>query len=186
MRSPVIWLLGGIYFTIALGIYTISFWLPTIISRSGVESTVTVGLLSAVPFLFAVVAMVWVATHADRTGERRWHTAVPCAVGGIGLVAVGLTQSATVPALVALTVAAAAISSAQAAFWSLPTALLSGVGAAAGIALVNSIGNVAGAVSTSLVGVVSEATGSTAGSLYLFGGVLVVGGGLVLALRIGR
>ncbi|WP_224401616.1 MFS transporter [Pseudonocardia sp. ICBG1034] len=183
LRSPAVWLLGGIYFAVALGIYTISFWLPTIISRSGVESTLAVGLLSAVPYLVAVVAMVAVATHGDRTGERRWHTTVPTVVGGLGLVAVGLTQSSTVLALLALTVAAAAISSAQAAFWSLPAALLSGVGAAAGIALVNSIGNVAGAVSTSLVGVVSDATGSTASSLYLFGGVLVAGGLLVLAVR---
>ncbi|ALE78780.1 MFS transporter [Pseudonocardia sp. AL041005-10] len=183
LRSGTVWLLGGIYFAVALGIYTISFWLPTIISRSGVESTVTVGLLSAVPYLVAVVAMVAVATHGDRTGERRWHTAVPCVLGGLGLVAVGFTQSSTVWALVALTVAAAAISSAQAAFWSLPAALLSGVGAAAGIALVNSIGNVAGAVSTSLVGIVSDATGSTASSLYLFGVVLGVGGVLVLAVR---
>lgn len=183
LRSPVVWLLGGIYFAVALGIYTISFWLPTILSRSGVQSTVAVGLLSAVPYLVAVVAMIAVATHGDRTGERRRHTAVPTVVGGLGLVAVGLTQSSTVLALVALTVAAAAVSSAQAAFWSLPAALLSGVGAAAGIALVNSIGNVAGAVSTSLVGLVSGATGSTASSLYLFGGVLVAGGLLVLAVR---
>ncbi|ANY05660.1 MFS transporter [Pseudonocardia sp. HH130630-07] len=183
LRSPVVWLLGAIYFAVALGIYTISFWLPTILSRSGVESTVVVGLLSAVPYLVAVVAMVWVAAHGDRTGERRWHTAVPCVLGGLGLVAVGLTESTTVPALLALTLAAAAVSAAQAAFWSLPAALLSGVGAAAGIALVNSIGNVAGAVSTSLVGVVANATGSTAAGLYLFGIVLVAGGALVLALE---
>ncbi|MEQ3548885.1 MFS transporter [Pseudonocardia nematodicida] len=183
MRSPVIWLLGGIYFAVALGIYTISFWLPTILSRSGVESTVAVGFLSAVPYLVAVVAMVAVAANGDRTGERRWHTAVPCALGGVGLIAVGMTQSSTVLALIALTVAAAAISSAQAAFWSLPAALLSGVGAAAGIALVNSIGNIAGAVSTSLVGVISDATGSTATSLYVFGVVLVLGGALVLTLK---
>ncbi|MEJ8278352.1 MFS transporter [Pseudonocardia spirodelae] len=183
LRSGSVWLLGGIYFAVALGIYTISFWLPTIISRSGVESPLAVGLLAAVPYLVAVVAMVAVATHGDRSGERRWHTAVPTVVGGIGLVAVGLTQSSTVWALLALTVAAAAVSSAQAAFWSLPAALLSGVGAAAGIALVNSIGNVAGAVSTSLVGIVADATGSTASSLYLFGAVLVAGGLLVLTVR---
>ncbi|RZT87990.1 D-galactonate transporter [Pseudonocardia sediminis] len=186
LRSGTMWLLGGIYFCVALGIYTISFWLPTIISDSGVDSALTVGLLSALPYLVAVVAMVAVAAHGDRTGERRWHTAVPCAVGGLGLVATAMSLQSTVFALLALTVAAAAISSAQAAFWSLPSALLTGAGAAAGIALVNSVGNVSGAVSTSLVGFLTSLTGSTASSLYLFGAVLVVGGALVLVLSPSR
>lgn len=183
LRSGSVWLLGTVYFVVALGIYTISFWLPTIISRSGVQSTVTVGLLSAVPYIVAVVAMVGVATHGDRTGERRWHTVAPCVLGGLALVATAAVQGSTVLALLTLTVAAAGISSAQAAFWSLPSALLAGAGAAAGIALVNSVGNISGAVSTSLVGLLSDATGSTASSLYVFGGVLVLGGFLVLGLR---
>ena len=182
VRSPTVWLLGGIYFCVALGIYTISFWLPTIISDSGVESALSVGLLSALPYLVAVVAMVAVAAHGDRTGERRWHTAVPCVVGGLALVATAMSLQSTALALVALSVAAAGISTAQAAFWSLPSALLTGAGAAAGIALVNSVGNISGAVSTSLIGALSSWTGSTATGLYVFGIVLVVGGVLVLRL----
>lgn len=186
MRSGPIWLLGAVYFCVALGIYTISFWLPTIIKGSGVASPLTIGLLSAVPYLVAVVAMVAVAAHGDRTGERRWHTAVPCVVGGLALVATAMSLQSTVLALLALTVAAVGVSSAQAAFWSLPSALLAGAGAAAGIALVNSVGNISGAVSTSLVGFLTSLTGSTASSLYLFGAVLVVGGGLVLLLSPAR
>lgn len=182
LRSGRVWLLGAIYFTVALGIYTVSFWLPTIISDSGVESPLVVGLLSAVPYLVAVLAMVLVAGHGDRTGERRWHTAIPCVLGGVALALTAMSLGNTVAALLALTLAAASISSAQAAFWSLPSALLAGAGAAAGIALVNSVGNISGAVSTSLVGWISDLTGSTASTLYAFGAVMVVGGALVLLL----
>jgi MFS-type transporter involved in bile tolerance (Atg22 family) len=69
---------------------------------------------------------------------------------------------------------------AQASFWALPAAFLSGTGAAAGIALINSVGNIGGAVATSLVGWLSDLTGSTAASLFPFGVALVVGGLLVL------
>lgn len=182
LRSGRVWLLGAIYFCVALGIYTISFWLPSIISDSGVDSALTVGLLSAVPYLVAVVAMVAVATHGDRTGERRWHTAIPCALAGLALILTAMSLGNTVLALLALALAAASVSSAQAAFWSLPSALLAGAGAAAGIALVNSIGNISGAVSTSLVGWLSELTGSTASTLYAFGVVMIAGGALVLLL----
>ncbi len=182
MRSGRVWLLGAIYFCVALGIYTVSFWLPSIISDSGVDSPLVVGLLSAVPYLVAVVAMVLVASHGDRTGERRWHTAVPCALGGLALVLTAMALDDTLLALLALTLAAASVSSANAEFWSLPSALLAGAGAAAGIALVNSIGNISGAVSTSLVGWISELTGSTASTLYAFGVVMVVGAALVLLL----
>lgn len=182
LRSGKVWLLGAIYFGVALGIYTVSFWLPSILSDSGVESPLAVGLLSAVPYLVAVVAMVAVAAHGDRTGERRWHTAVPCALGGLALILTALSLGNTVLALLSLTLAAASISSAQAAFWSLPSALLAGAGAAAGIALVNSVGNISGAVSTSLVGWLSEVTGSPASTLYAFGAVMVVGAALVLLL----
>lgn len=182
MRSGRVWLLGAIYFCVALGIYTVSFWLPSIISDTGVESPLVVGLLSAVPYVVAVVAMVLVAGHGDRTGERRWHTAVPCVLAGLALALTALSLDNTVLALLALTLAAASVSSAQAAFWSLPSTLLAGAGAAAGIALVNSIGNISGAVSTSLVGWLSEVTGSPASTLYAFGAVMVVGGALVLLL----
>ena len=183
LRSGRVWLLGVIYFCVALGIYTVSFWLPTIIKTSGVRSVLAVGLLSALPYLVAVVAMLAVAGHADRSGERRWHTALPCVVGGIGLAAAAaVTGSGTVAALVALSVAAAGISAGQAAFWSLPSTLLTGAAAAAGIALVNAVGNISGAVSTTLVGWLSETTGSKAACLYLFGAALVLGGLLVLAL----
>lgn len=182
LRSKRVWLLSAIYFCVALGIYTISFWLPTIIEDSGVASPLAVGLLSAVPYLVAIVAMVLIAGNSDRTGERRGHTAVLCVVTGLALVLTAPALGSTWLAMIALTFAAAGVSSAQAVFWTLPPAFLTGVGAAAGIALVNSVGNISGMVSTSLTGWLTELTGSTASSLYLFGAVVVLGGLLTLRL----
>jgi D-galactonate transporter len=180
LRSGRVWLLSGIYFGIALGIYVISFWLPTIIQRSGVDSALTIGLLTAIPYTVALIAMIANSSHADATGERRWHTIIPCVTTAFGLVLTGMFADNPVIALVGLVIAAASISTAQAAFWSLPAAFLSGVAAAAGIALINSIGNISGMVSTSVVGWMSDVTGSTASSLYAIAVLLVIGGLLLL------
>nr|WP_285654032.1 MFS transporter [Actinomycetospora sp. NBRC 106375] len=126
--------------------------------------------------------MIAWSAHGDRTGERRWHTVIPCLVTALGLVLTAVFLQSTALAVGAMVLVAAGVSTAQAAFWSIPSALLSGAGAAAGIALVNSIGNIGGAVATSLVGWLSDLTGSTASSLYPFGAVLLVGGLLVLLL----
>ncbi|PBC51884.1 MFS transporter [Rhodococcus sp. ACS1] len=180
LKSPKVWLLSGVYFCIAMGIYIVSFWVPTIIHRSGVSGGLQIGLLTALPYLAAVVAMVTTSSHADRTGERRWHTALPCWATAIGLLITGLGAHNTVLAVAGLTIAAAGASTAQAAFWSLPSAFLAGVGAAAGIALINSVGNIAGTVSTSVVGWLAVLTGSTTTSLYACAVILVLGGALVL------
>lgn len=101
-------------------------------------------------------------------------------VTGVGLVATAVSLDSTVLAVASTVLVAAGVSTAQAAFWAMSAGFLTGTGAAAGIALIDSIGNIGGAVSTSLVGVLSDVTGSTAASLYPFGVVLVVGGLLVL------
>jgi D-galactonate transporter len=180
LKSSKVWLLSGIYFCVALGIYIISFWLPTIINRSGVNGGLTIGLLTALPYIAAVIVMVTTTSHADKHGERRWHTTIPCWATATGLVITGLGANNTTVAMIGLVIAAAGASTAQAAFWSLPAAFLAGIGAAAGIALINSVGNISGMVSTSVVGWLSDITGSTTTSLYAVAAVLVLGGALIL------
>jgi D-galactonate transporter len=180
LASPQVWLLCAIYLTIALGIYLVSFWLPSIIARTGVADPLTIGLLTAVPYVVAVVAMIVWNGHADKTGERRWHTVIPCLVTAVGLVATALVLDSTVLAVAAMVLVAAGASTAQAAFWGIPSGMLTGAAAAAGLALVNSIGNIGGALSTSMVGWLTDLTGSPASSLYACGALLVIGGLLVL------
>jgi D-galactonate transporter len=178
--TPRVWLLSAAYFCIASGIYIVSFWLPTIIKQTGVADPFKIGLLTAIPYLVAVGAMITVCSHGDRKKERRWHTALPAAVGAIGLAVTAAATGDTLIAMIGLTLAAAGASTSQAAFWTLPATFLGGMAAAAGIALVNSVGNVAGFASTYAVGWLADLTHSNVVSLYLFGGVLLLGGVLVL------
>ena len=107
-----VWLLGIIYFSIACGIYIVSFWLPSLIKQSGVDDPLTIGLLSACPYIVAVVAMIAVNTHADRVRERRWHTALPAVACGLGLALTAGASGHTAWAMIGLTIAAAGASAA--------------------------------------------------------------------------
>jgi len=178
--EPKVWLLSGIYFCIVCGIYIISFWLPSLIRAAGVSDTLTIGFLSAIPYIAAIVAMIAVNVSGDRLRERRWHTLLPAVVCGVGLLLAGFAGKNVVLAMLGLTLAAAGASSAQASFWCLPAAFLGGAAAAAGIALINSIGNIAGFVSNFFVGWMTDLTGSSQSALYLFGAIVIVGGVFIL------
>jgi D-galactonate transporter len=181
-KSGRVWLLGVIYFAIASGIYIISFWVPTIIKQTGVTDPLHIGLLTAVPYIVAIVAMVLTNSHADRVRERRWHTVIPTLVTAAGLVVTALATHNTLIAMAGLTLAAAGASSCQSSFWTFPANLLAGAAAAAGIALINSVGNIGGFASTFVVGWLTDLTHSTSASLYLFAGLLVVAALLLLTI----
>lgn len=175
-----VWLLGIIYFALVCGIYIISFWLPSLIKQTGVSDPLKIGLLAAVPYIAAIIAMIAVNVSGDRMRERRWHSLLPAVAAGIGLAMTGFAGTNILLAMVGLTIATAGASSAQASFWCLPPAFLGGAAAAAGIALINSLGNIAGFVSTFLVGWMTDLTHSSVSALYLFGAIVAIGGVLIL------
>ena len=179
--SAKVWLLALIYFLFVMGLYGVSFWLPQMIKSSGVRDVFDVGLLAAIPYVVAALAMVLAARHSDRSGERRWHTACAALAGAAGLIGATVYSDNTVIAMVALSVATAGILSTFPLFWSLPTAMLGGAAAAAGIALINSVGNLAGFVSPYLVGAVKDATGSTGAGMMALAASLLAGAVLVVA-----
>ncbi|MBV7538079.1 MFS transporter [Duganella sp. sic0402] len=180
-RSGKVWLLALVYFLCVMGLYGVSFWLPQLIKNSGVSDVFDIGLLSAVPYCVAAVTMVLAARHSDRSGERRWHIAVAALAGALGLLLATLYSDNTVIALAALSVATAGILSTFPIFWSLPTAMLGGAAAAAGIAMINSIGNLAGFVAPYLVGAIRDATYSTAAGMALIAASLLAGAVLVVS-----
>ncbi|MDR7047640.1 D-galactonate transporter [Duganella sp. 3397] len=182
-RSGKIWLLALVYFLFVMGLYGVSFWLPQLIKNSGVADVFHIGLLTAIPYCVAAVVMVLAARHSDRTGERRWHAACAGVAGALGLVVATAYSDNTVIALAALSVATAGILSTFPIFWSLPTAMLGGAAAAAGIAMINSLGNLAGFVSPYLVGAIKDATNSTASGIYLLAASLVAGAVLVVTME---
>jgi len=175
-KSGRVWLLGVIYFAIASGIYIVSFWVPSIIKQTGVSDPIYIGLLTALPYIVAIIAMIVTNARADRMRERRWHTVIPTLLTAVGLVITALSLHNTAIAMAGLTLAAAGASTSQSSFWTLPANLLAGAAAAAGIALINSVGNIGGFASTFVVGWMTDLTHSTSASLYLFAALLVLAG----------
>jgi D-galactonate transporter len=159
LGNPKVWLLAALYFFIVMGLYGISFWLPQIIRETITTDEQSIGWISAIPWLASAVCMVAVGGHSDRTGERSWHIAGACLAGSIAFAACSMPEVSGWYGILALSVATCGIMSALSCFWTLPSALLSGTAAAAGIALVNSVGNVAGYVSPEMAGMVRDATG---------------------------
>ena len=180
MLSPRVLMMSLIYFSFVMGLYGVSFWLPTIIKSTGVTDAFMIGLLSAIPFAAAVIAMVLVARSADRTRERRWHVAVPGFAGALGLVLSVVWAKDTTLAMAALTLATMGILTTLPLFWSLPTSFLAGTGAAAGIALINSIGNLAGFLSPYAVGWLKQATSANAAGMYMLAAFMILGGLLAI------
>jgi D-galactonate transporter len=179
-RDGRVWFGCLIYFCLVVGLYGISFWLPSIISDLGFKDPLQVGVLSAIPYAFAAVGMILVGRSSDRHRERRWHVAVPAAFGVIGLVASVLLADHVVLAITALTLATLGVMSGPPLFWNIPTAYLSGATAAAGIAIINSFGNLAGFVAPYLVGWIKDSTGSTAMGIYGIAAFLLLGAALVV------
>jgi D-galactonate transporter len=167
-----VWVLCAGYFGIIMGLYGISFWLPTLVKASGVSSSLDVGLLTMIPYGVAAIAMVMIGRSSDKTKERRWHVAVPAIVGAAGLVI-----STFVPHQ---PVFAVGIFGALSQFWTIPPAFMGGAAAAAGIAIINSVGNLAGFVSPYVVGWIKDATKSTDIGLYCVAASLIAAAAIIL------
>jgi ACS family tartrate transporter-like MFS transporter len=182
--EPRVWLLCVLYFTLAVGTNTFGFYIPTLIVWHNPRlNDQEVGWLAALPHLAAAVSMILVGLHSDRTGERRWHVAVPAFVAAAGW---GLCVFA--PSLwlflIGVSLAAAGMWSMLAPFWSLPTSFLSGAAAAGGIALINSLGNAGGFAGPYLFGWLRDPeSGSYAGGLGMLALILLFGGVLALCAR---
>ncbi len=180
---PGIWLLVLVYFGLDTVSYGISLWLPNLIrSLSGVSDFV-IGLLSTIPYIAAAISMVLVGMHSDRSGERRWHTALPAFVGASGLLLAAQSTS-VVPMIAGITVAVLGVFSMLGPFWTMPTSLLTGSAAAAAIALINSVGNLGGFFGPYILGLVRTHTGSFKNGLLVVGATLAVGGAIALLVRL--
>jgi sugar phosphate permease len=166
VRDIQLWTFCAIYFGILLGLAALSFWLPAIISSTGVKDSFHIGLLSIIPYGSAIVGMVLFGRSADARRERRWHMVLPLAVGAAGFAMIGIGGSATF-VMAGLTMAAVGVTSSMGLFWALPTAVLRGTAAAGGIGLISSAGIVAGFVSPYMIGTIKGLTHSIAPALYV-------------------
>jgi MFS transporter, ACS family, tartrate transporter len=183
ISNSTVWILSLVYFAIVFGLYGVTFWLPQIIQSVGSRSDFEIGMLSAIPFFGAAIAMVYVGRASDLSGERRWHLAFCAGVGAIGLMLASMTRS-PILSLGALSVAAAGIWGTFGPFWAMPPEFLSGTAAAGAIALINSIGNLGGFAGPYVVGIVKQRTHSFAGGMIVMAASLVAAGLLALTLPV--
>ena len=144
LKDPRVLSFGALYFFMVVNVYGISFWVGEIVDKVGGLSDVGKGFVTAIPYVVAIVGLVLIPRHSDRTGERKLHTAIPLALGAVAFAL--STVVSPVAAIAALAVGLFFLLGAHPVFWSMPAALLSGTAAAAGIALINSIGNLGGFV----------------------------------------
>lgn len=172
-REPRVWLLSLIYFGIVMGSYGIGFWLPSLIQAAGVHGAFQVGLWSALPNAAGIAGMLLLARSSDRWRERPLHVAGACVLGAIGLIGSALASDSLILSMAGLTVATFGIYAALPVFWTMPPLFLAGAASAAGIAVINSIGNLAGFVSPSIVGWIKQTTGSADNGLYVISGCLI-------------
>ncbi len=173
--DPRVWMMSLIYFAFVMGQYGLTFWMPTLVKSAGVTDTFMVGVLSAIPYVCAAITMVLIGRSADARRERRWHLVVPALMGAVGFAVVATAGHNVALSIVFLSLAAAGVLTCAPLFWSLPTAFLQGTAAAAGIAAINSVGNLAGFVSPYMIGALKDMTGSTSAGMYALAGVLVLG-----------
>ena len=173
LLHPTVWLLCVVMFCCQTGSYGLNLWIPQIVKEFSGLSNLLVGFITAIPYIGAAIAMVWVGSSSDRRNERFMHVAVPSLIGAAGFAASTLGL-AVVPAMVALTIAAMGDLSTRGPLWALPPRMLSGSALAAGIALINTIGSLGGFVGPTMVGYVRDTTGSFSGGLLFLAILLVV------------
>jgi ACS family tartrate transporter-like MFS transporter len=181
--SPRIWMLSLVYFGVPTTMYGVTLWLPSVIrSLSGLSYFLT-SLVSTLPFLLTAIAMVVIGMLSDRSGERRWHTAMPAFVGAVALVAAGYGHStAMVVACIGLGMACA--ESMVGPFWAMATSRMAGLPAAAGIAVINSFANLGGYFGPDIIGFFRKASGGFRGGLLAIAATLALSG--AVALIVGR
>jgi MFS family permease len=184
-----IWALALVYFCGNVCFYAVNFWMPTIIQELGLGPTefLKIGLVSMIPWGVAMIAQVTWAAHSDRTGERRFH-----AIGGLllamsGLILLAFVGHAPLASILGLSCVTAGILAYTAVFWTLPTAFLTGAASAAGIAWINSVGNLGGHFGPDLIGRIRTATGGDTQSAFLvLAAAALLGALIVLVLPTGQ
>jgi len=178
VRDRRLWLMAGIYFCVVLGQYGLTFWLPTIIRRTGVADPLWVGVLTAIPYICAIIALPLLGSSADKRRERRLHLAIPMLASAAAFATLPMLGSVG-PSIICVSIAAAGILASSSLFWALPTAVLSGMSAAAGIAAVNCFANLAGFFSPAIVGWLNDFTGHATAGLIFISTAVVLGAVLV-------
>jgi len=183
LTHPGVVLLALAYFCILSASWGFTLWLPKIVQRLSGLGTLKVSLISGLPFLIEIPVLLLLAWHSDKTGERRWHVAVPVGIGAVAFAVFASSEKIeanVVLGMVLLTIAIAGLHGYRASLWTLPTLFLSDVAAATGIGIINCFGNLGGFLGPYMVGALSNTTGSYRSGMLFLGGCALMASILVL------
>jgi MFS transporter, ACS family, tartrate transporter len=184
LRSFTFWRLTTVYFLNTIVTYGLFLWLPKILKDASGGDGFAISAMTAFPFAVALVAMVLIGRHSDRTGERRWHVAGCAAMAATGLILAAVFQHHLLLLVLGFTLSQSGQRSVMSVFWAIPQRLLGGTAAAAGIALINAVGNLGGWVGPSVMGWLRQSTGTYTAGLLVLSCALIAEGLLVLTLRL--
>jgi MFS family permease len=182
MKDIRVLMLTAITFAFTIGSYGIGIWLPLILKNHGLTN-MEVGWLTAVPYLFATVGMLYWARFVDRKGQKIYNLMAALILGAVGL-SLSIVFNSLVPALAALTLALVGTISARTVFYTIPQSFLTGAAAAGGIAFINSVGAFGGFVGPYMVGFLKDATGSFDAGMIGMALILIAGTGVAWALKL--
>jgi MFS transporter, ACS family, tartrate transporter len=178
-----IWLLSLVYFGVSTTMYGVGLWLPSVIRELSGLSYFMTGLVAVIPFAVTTVAMVLVGMHSDRSGERRWHTAIPAFAATTALVLAAYSASPTL-VVACITLGLASAESMVGPFWAMATSHMAGLSAAAGIAVINSLANLGGYFGPDMIGLFRAAGAGFRGGFLAIAAAVAISGGT--ALVVGR
>jgi cyanate permease len=174
-------LLASIQFSYTIGSYGVAIFLPLILKTHGF-SNLGVGWLTALTNVAACISMLVWAVFIDRSGKAIFHLAMTCLISALGLI-LAISTGSFIPAYIGLTLAVIGTNTARAVLWTIPTRFLTGLAAAGGLAMINSVGVFGGFVGPSIMGFMKDATGSYNGGLMAMSGFLFLAMVLALAMR---
>ncbi|HLK05401.1 MAG TPA: MFS transporter [Candidatus Acidoferrum sp.] len=182
-RDKKVWMLILPYFLAVVGAQASIYWIPTFIRRLTGLPSAKVALIAAIPGLVGIAGMLWNGWHSDKTGERRWHSAVPLLCAASAYLLLANTHN-TVAAMTLLVLGGGIFYSYYPVYWSMPTLLLSESAAAASFGLINSIGHTGGFFGPTVVGYLNDRTGKATAAFWLIGICYLLAGGLLSRMRV--
>jgi MFS family permease len=176
-------LLAGIYISVVVGYYGLTFFIPSITARMEGRSTVEQTIIAMLPYVCGLVTMLWNARHSDQTGERRWHTVLPLLLGAASIALAVLSGDNLALVIVFLCLVGVGVHAYLPVFWTWPTAFMTSAMAATAIGLINSVGNLGGYLGPQVVGQLKKQSGSYNPGMWFLAVCVLVSGLLAMLLR---
>ncbi len=179
-KHPVTYVMSAIYLCLVMALTGLLFWMPQLIKSAGVADTFDIGLLTMIPYLIAAVGNLLIGSSSDKRGERRWHMAGCASLTAGGYLLCAWFPGQLLPLMAGMSMILTGIIAWMPIFWTIPPRFLTGLAAAAGIALINSLGQLGGIIAPFMVGRIKDLTGSATPALYMLSAVCVLATVLVI------